>query len=104
MKTYEENRETRPTADTWIKHFYLKATTLGGKTNQNDPIHFKITIVERFNDVEVNHAPIFSSYIIHPTIRVWERDLILGNTTEFHYWSPIAVDNEKDPITIRSQY
>lgn len=54
ITTYETERET------WLREVYIKATTLGGKTNSHVPIHVDITIVEAFNDEEVNHSPQFS--------------------------------------------
>jgi hypothetical protein len=30
---------------------------------------------------------------------VFERDLIIGNTTLYEYWSPLARDNEDDSIS-----
>jgi hypothetical protein len=95
VTTYEEDRYT------WVRHIYLKATTLGGISNAK-AIHFKLTIVEIFDDEEVDHAPIFSAHIFEPLIRVWERDLVIGNSSVFNYFSPKAVDNENDPIQILS--
>ena len=66
-----------------------------------DSIHIDTTIIETFNDREVNHAPQFLQPIPTLVIDVWERDLILKNTSKFHYWSPKAEDNEGDEITIK---
>ena len=34
-------------------------------------------------------------------IKVFERDLIIGNTTTLKYWSPTAKDIEGDSMTIQ---
>jgi hypothetical protein len=58
ITTYETDRET------WRREVYIKATTVGGITSISiDPIHIDITIVETFNDREVNHAPQFLNSI-----------------------------------------
>jgi hypothetical protein len=53
ITTYEAERIT------WLRDVYIKATTLGGNTNSHAPIHVDITIVETFNETEVNHSPQF---------------------------------------------
>lgn len=49
---------------------------------------------------EVNHAPQFVWPIPDLKLKVWERDLILRNATEFVFLSPEVKDNEGDEITI----
>ena len=94
ITTYETERET------WLREVYMKATTVGGKTNAHRPIHVDITIIETFNETEVNHSPNFLYALPTLSIEVSERDLILRNTSVFLYNSPLVVDNEDDPISI----
>lgn len=94
ITTFEDVRET------WLREIYVVATTVGGATNAQRPIHVDITIIETFNETEVNHSPLFSRPFPNLVIPVYERDLILRNTSIFTYNSPLVVDNEDDPISI----
>lgn len=109
ITTFEEDRAT------WIKHFCLMATTLGGVTSNNDnvddrytngtkrnayPIHFKVTILKTLDSGTINHAPQFLYDFDYLNIDVYERDIILKNTTIFEYHSPGAKDSEDDQIEI----
>ena len=105
ITTFEEDRTS------WIKDFYLMATTMGGVTSNNDnvsevyqngtksntyPIHFRVTIIKSIDSDLINHAPKFVYGFDQLNIKVFERDIILKNTTIFEYHSPCAKDNEDD--------
>ena len=68
------------------------------KVHYNNMIFLRIFIKENATEQEVNHAPRFESEIPIIKVQVYERDLILKNISTFHYWSPIAKDNEQDKI------
>ena len=94
ITTYETERET------WLREIYVLATTIGGQNHSHEPIHVDITIVETFNETEVNHSPQFQYTFPTLEIDVEERDLILRNISKYVYNSPFVVDNEDDPIEI----
>ena len=64
-------------------------------------VEFEIVLVKTLNSTLINFAPIFETALeVHHTVEVYERDLVVGNATNYRYFSPRAVDHENNTISI----
>ena len=64
-------------------------------------VEFEIVLVKAVNTTQINFAPIFETPLeVHHTVEVYERDLVVGNSTNYRYFSPKAVDHENNTINI----
>lgn len=68
----------------------------------NNFVEFEIVIFKRFNNSIINYAPEYQEDILnHHYVEVFEKDLILGNSSIYRWWSPSAIDIENNTVITR---